>query len=567
MSEKNIFDDDFEIEFVDDENDDKNDTNNTSANTTENENDNTDENEEFRLEEIEEFEDGEEGYFADEYEVGDYDEEEPMEDREEDGSGKRKLTKNQIVNRVMAGMGIAIAGFTIFYGCLVYGFFHKDTPDTVQETETTTVVIEETTTEPIDEDLFVSPYSDTNISEDVKKLLNNADLDSMSTGLYKLDNRVKNVISKIETDSSMSTYEKVRAVYDYVLYYFEPATKLYVDEDTVYETCSSVDYISYFDMELIYRANRALTNQTGASAEYACVMTVLLREIGLEAYYIDGEKKMDTGYESHGYTLVLIDGEQYVFDAESEDKEIENAEVSYSYFCKKWEDVSDVYSEEGIEESMDEFKEFKTLGEFSFRATISAENGDSASGSVRYEKGYSEDGNAITADGDIEIYLDEKIYLSGSVSGSSRNTWKLIAKVYDDDMNYITESVLYNTTTDSSKNEISYSPGRAGMVRLVYMVTDSNGRTCTISKLITVKSRYEETSTVEEEPDSTKETESTEETTDESEKNTEESSNPTKQTTTEPITTTEKNTTTDSSEETTTLPSEDETTTPFVEAD
>ena len=56
MSEKNIFDDDFEIEFVDDENDDKNDTNNTSANTTENENDNTDENEEFRLEEIEEFE-------------------------------------------------------------------------------------------------------------------------------------------------------------------------------------------------------------------------------------------------------------------------------------------------------------------------------------------------------------------------------------------------------------------------------------------------------------------------------------------------------------------------------
>ena len=348
MSEKNIFDDDFEIEFVDDENDDKNDTNNTSANTTENENDNTDENEEFRLEEIEEFEDGEEGYFADEYEVGDYDEEEPMEDREEDGSGKRKLTKNQIVNRVMAGMGIAIAGFTIFYGCLVYGFFHKDTPDTVQETETTTVVIEETTTEPIDEDLFVSPYSDTNISEDVKKLLNNADLDSMSTGLYKLDNRVKNVISKIETDSSMSTYEKVRAVYDYVLYYFEPATKLYVDEDTVYETCSSVDYISYFDMELIYRANRALTNQTGASAEYACVMTVLLREIGLEAYYIDGEK-MDTGYESHGYTLVLIDGEQYVFDAESEDKEIENTEVSYSYFCKKWEDVSDIYSEEGIE--------------------------------------------------------------------------------------------------------------------------------------------------------------------------------------------------------------------------
>lgn len=484
MSDKKIVDDEeLEIDFIDDNYDSKNmDIDNHIEETGDlslEEIDNDEETDSYgdeTQEEPEEFED-----FNDEpYNV--------------DVPGKKKLTKEQIINRVMAGMGIAIAGFTVFYGCVAYGVLHKGGQNAVNsESESTTEVIQETTTMSVDENLFVSPYSDTNISDDVRKRLNDVKLKPMETGLYKLDNRVDNVISRTVSDSTKTTYEKVRNIYDYILYYFERTPKSYVDEDTVYEACSSMDYTSYYDMELIYRANKALTNNAGSSEDYACALTVLFRKLGLEAYYIDGERKTDIGYESHGYTLVLIGGERYIFDAAYEEELAENGEVSYEVFCKTFEELTDAYTDEGVEESIDEFAEFETLGTFSFKAVLSAENGDSATGSVQYEKGNSKDGNAVNASGDMTIYTDEKVYLSGSVTGSSRNTWKLIAKVYDSDMNYITESVLYSETTTSSTNEVSYLPGRAGNVRLVYMVTDENGRTCTISKTIAVKNRYVET--------------------------------------------------------------------------
>lgn len=471
---------------------------------------------------------------------------------------KKKLTKEQVINRVMAGMGIAIVGFTIFYGTVAYGVLHTEDNQVINnEVETTTEVIQETTTAPVDKNLFVSPYSDTNISENVKKLLNGAKLKPLDTGLYKLDNRVSNIISRTAGDSTKTTYEKVRNIYDYMLYYFEVTPKSYVDEDTVYETCSSVDYVSYFDMEVIYRANKALTNNSGSAEDYACALTVLFRKLGLEAYYIEGERKTDTGYKSHGYTLVVIDGKQYIFDAAHEDELAENADVSYSVFCKTLTELSDEYTKEGIEESMEDFAEFKTLGAFSFKASISADNGDFASGSVQYEKGYSEDGNASNASGSITIYTDEKLYLSGSVTGSSKNTWKLIAKIYDGDMDYITESVVYSETTYSSSNEVSYSPSRAGNIRLVYTVTDEHGRTCTISKTVVVKSRYTETTKDREtEPESR-------ETTTPSETETKE-----KETTSEKETTTAKPTvetsaTENSESDTSDKPTENSTTAPY----
>lgn len=552
MSDKKMVDDEeLEIDFFEDNNDSKN----------EDIDNHTEETGDLVLEEIEDDEE------QDSYEDEAQEEPEDIESFDDepykvDAADKKKLKKEQIINRVMAGMGIAIAGFTIFYGCVAYGVLHKDNKNAVNsEAESNTEVIQETTTMPVDENLFVSPYSDTNISDDVRKLLNDVKLKPMETGLYKLDNRVDNIISRTVSDSTKTTYEKVRNIYDYMLYYFELTPKSYVDEDTVYETCSSMDYTSYFDMELIYRANKALANNAGSSEDYACALTVLFRRLGLEAYYIDGERKTDTGYESHGYTLVVIDGERYIFDAAYEDKLAENGEVSYEVFCKTFDELSGDYTDEGVEESLDKFAEFETLGTFSFKATLSADNGDSATGSVQYEKGNSKDGNAVNASGDMTIYTDEKVYLSGSVTGSSRNTWKLIAKVYDSDMNYITESVLYSETTNSSTNEVSYSPGRAGNVRLVYMVTDENGRTCTISKTIAVKSRYTETT-------KSGETESQSEETTTAAETTKETTTAQEPTTTAKPTDEDESTSPEESESSTTKePDEESTTSPYENRD
>lgn len=88
---------------------------------------------------------------------------------------------------------------------------------------------------------------------------------------------------------------------------------------------------------------------------------------------------------------------------------------------------------------MEKFENFKTLGAFSFNAKISTSSGDSDSGSVSYSGS-----DNSTSVGDMTIDISDTVYFKGSVSGSKSNIWKLIAKVYDENMNYVTEETLYS---------------------------------------------------------------------------------------------------------------------------
>ena len=500
----------------------------------------------------------------DEYEDDEeYDDEEEYEEEEDDSSIEDEITyyeddtpydgrktivktrKEKIVNRVMAGMGIAIAAFTIFYGVVAYGIVHnKPEPQQVIMEQSSESVPETTTEEPIDTTLFVSPYTDENISESIKTKLNNVRPEPLTTGLIKVDNRVSSIMAKV-VDSSKTNYENVRNIYDYLLSNFDYKSKSYVDDDSVYEFCSTVNYVSTLDMKIIYRANKALTNNSGSPDDYACAFTVMMRNLGFEAYYIDGAIYNDEGeYESHGYAIVVMEDEYYIFDPsydahllkESKDKRLtersaaegeeasseEEADtaIAYKAFGKRFSEVKEIFTTDDVENSIEKFAEFEKLGKFSFDASFSSTGGGSAYGHVDYSTGYSEDGNSVNASGQLAVYTDDKIYLSGSVVGSSTNTWKLVAKLYDSDMNYITESTLYSETTYSRENEVSYTPGRVGNVRLVYMVTDANGRTCAVSKMIEVKSRYsfeDETTTRERETTTAEEEITTEEITTEEE--------------------------------------------------
>lgn len=488
--------DDFELDFLDDE-----------ENTIEIIDD--EEYEEAEFEEVDEDEEFEEAEFeeVDEESENDYDKDSDEGDELDRRREKRgKLSKETIVNRIMIGMGIAIAGFTIFYGVKVYGVINAEPPtesQVIQENATTLNETEVTTEELVSDTVFTSPYKDTNISEEVKELLNDISLDSSDTGLSKLDLRVANVIAKA-TNEDKTVYENVRNIYDYMIYNFDLTSKSYVDDDTIYETCSSVDYISSYDMELIYRANKVLNSKAGSAEDFACAFTVLLRNYGIEAFYIEGEAISDGEYDERGYTIIIIDDEYYLFDVAHEKDSISdesNMELGYFTFCKTFDEVSDIYTEEGIEESLNKFENFETLAGLSFSAKFTTDNEGYASGSVKYVKGYSSSGNSTEASGNIVIELGEKVYLSGSVSGSNKNTWKLVVKVYDKDMNYLTESTLYDVTLNGTTNQVTYTPARAGFMKLSYMVTDSNGRTCTISTTVEVKGDEPETTTENESTD------------------------------------------------------------------
>lgn len=420
--------------------------------------------------------------------------EKAVEHNEENEVTHTKITKDQIMNRVMIGCGILILGFTAFFGCVVYGAIHKRNTPVTQLEETTiepTTVVQETTTQKKEESVFVSTNSDASIGENVKTLINNSSTKPINTGMDSLDSRVKNVLS-LTCTKDMTMYEKVRNIYDYMMYYCEVTNKSYVDQDTIYEACSSVDYISDFDMEVIYRANKLLANQAGSSMDYACAFTVLLRKLGLEAYYVKGEKNVNSETTSEGYTIVVLNGQKYIFDVAAEDEISKNATVEYKMFCKTLDELGNTYLPKGIQECMNQFESFATLGKFSLSATFTS--GEySAEGSVNYQKDGNEVENTAEASGDIELYLGETVNITAAIGGSTNNTWKLIAKVYDEEMNFQTEATVYSETSESDANEIVYTPGRVGKIKLLLMATDSNGRTCTVYKTILVKTKEEPT--------------------------------------------------------------------------
>ena len=66
-------------------------------------------------------------------------------------------------------------------------------------------------------------------------------------------------------------------------------------------------------------------------------------------------------------------------------------------------------------------------------------------------------------------------------------------------MNYVTEETLYSESNDETTDEVSYRPARSGYVKLSYIVTDNNGRTCSISVMLKVNG-YDEPETTKNEP-------------------------------------------------------------------
>lgn len=480
MSDKNKFnDEDFEVEFEED-------IDETGRDSSENLKDKNGESEDdFRVE-------------------FDY------EDYVDDSDIDVKLSKNQIINRVLAGLGLAIAGFTVFYGIVVYGMISGNKNN--QSTEPETTLEQEESKEQQEGEFFVSKNSDENISQEIKDLLNGGKMSPVKTGLSKVDKEVDEIIA-LTCKDDVTTYDNVRNIYDYMMYYYEVKNTSYVDSDTVYDYCSGMNYVSEHDMELVYRAGKLFKDKAGDSKDYACGFTILLRKLGLDAYYIDGKKTSEYGgYSSHGYTVVMLDDEMYIFDVAEEDtlsgdvkKNVDNVneltdsdkqettvKVEYKVFCKSFDELEDMYSDDGVEDSISSFEGFKTLGKLSFSAKATTDGGDYTSASVSYSPG---DNVAVLDNLTIDIY--DNVYFEGSVSGSKKNTWKLIVRVYDEDMNYITESTLYKETTNSSENEVTYRAGRSGYMKLLYIVTDENGRTCTASTTVRVNNPYEHDTTEE----------------------------------------------------------------------
>lgn len=167
----------------------------------------------------------------------------------------------------------------------------------------------------------------------IETLLNKAPLNPMKTNCPSLDRMVSSVFSRIHKPS-MSTYEKVKACYDYLI-------------DTVtYDFClekpdDAYKYQAYYDEKVVEDAYGVLKTNIGTCVEYSAAFMVMCRAIGLDAYVAGGGViSKSGGYTGHKWSLIKLNGTYYVFDPQVQSN---NMHIPYYFFGKTYSQLGDMY--------------------------------------------------------------------------------------------------------------------------------------------------------------------------------------------------------------------------------
>lgn len=161
----------------------------------------------------------------------------------------------------------------------------------------------------------------TKTSDSLEKQINSMPLYPIRTGIVALDNKVDAIFSKI-FKSGYTTYDKLKAVYDYEIANFSYAyTDLTDAQEKVFsDNPDNRDLASYEDWLLAHRAYETLVTGEGVCYNYAAVFTVMMRAIGLECFSIDGTSTYADGHWGvHTWNNILINGRFLLFDAQVDD--------------------------------------------------------------------------------------------------------------------------------------------------------------------------------------------------------------------------------------------------------
>jgi len=161
---------------------------------------------------------------------------------------------------------------------------------------------------------------------DADYILNNAQLYPTSTGEDYCDEIVWQTLNQITTED-MTTAEKVRACYDYLV-----------------DTCTYGDNVLRLDFPEdngTARAYGMLVGHVGACDDYSCAFAALTRAIGLNCYTVYGQTaRADGGYTGHIWCVIAVDGVEYVFDPQIDDNIGANV---YYRFCMNYDETPGSY--------------------------------------------------------------------------------------------------------------------------------------------------------------------------------------------------------------------------------
>ncbi len=234
---------------------------------------------------------------------------------------------------------------------------------TTQPSTTTTTTRESTTTTTAKPAAATTKPASNKAAQTVRaaagsaqEAINRATLHPMTTGNDELDDRVRTILASITTPS-MSTYDKVRAIYNYIIDHVEYGRNSLnqSDELRAYETPQ--------DAIIVLCALDTLKEGVGVCDDYAALFLVMTRAVGLDCWYSKGSTTNTKGEtKAHVWNTITVGGQEYLFDAQVEDKQSANG-VKYTFFGKTYDDaiVQKVYSGHDLAADKASFGYFKRI--------------------------------------------------------------------------------------------------------------------------------------------------------------------------------------------------------------
>ena len=206
-------------------------------------------------------------------------------------------------------------------------------------------------------------YSDSYVSTDIKALLNSAWLNPMKTNHSELDAMIDSIFAQIHTPG-MSTYEKVKACYDYLV------NNITYEVQVVWMV-NDPCYKSDLDRTIVSYANTTLSTKGGVCDQYTMCFVVMCRRIGLEAYPAGGMVSSKSGgYTGHAWAYIVLDGINYVFDPQVQSN---NMDASYYYFGKTYSQLGSMYKwDNGAGYNAAEFGSFEVEPVYDFSLSETA---------------------------------------------------------------------------------------------------------------------------------------------------------------------------------------------------
>ena len=165
-------------------------------------------------------------------------------------------------------------------------------------------------------------------------ILNAATLNPMKTNNAELDGIIDGIFAKIIRDD-MTTYEKVKAIYDYLM-----------------DNCSygwgavswSGKYVMHDDDYVVVMGKHILKTGRGTCDNYSAAFVAMARRIGLNAYFARGYAGNMAGYlDTHEIAIVTIAGVDYSFDPQIDDYNSRPGKRTYSLFCKPFSTMTGRY--------------------------------------------------------------------------------------------------------------------------------------------------------------------------------------------------------------------------------